>query len=254
MNKNTEEFRKKIWDSCLKRIKSPNEKNKIWKIPDNNKLALVIIEFRSDEWFKYVLNNIANIYGGEDVSLYIIHGNQNETFIKDILKNWINVQYIKYDYDNINIDTYSKICNDSDLYRKFNTEFILIFQIDTITLKKFDESFYKYSYVGAPWTGYPNDYPDNPQVVVGNKLVGNGGYSLRNVKRMIEINEMYPNHKKLHEDVHITNCLENYELPDVNKASDFSVEWIYNKNPSGLHQSWRFHDVDKIIEWFSKII
>jgi len=239
-----------VWESCLKMISPPSSEKTVWKIPEGNRLGLLIIEFRSHPWFLHVLNNIAHIYGGTDVSLYVVHGINNEIFVKHVLKKWSNVVFIKLEHYNIDRGQYAELCCDPDIYRRFDTEFILKFEVDTISRHKIPDVFFQYSYVGAPWTGYPNDYPDNPHIKVGNKLVGNGGYSLRNVKRMIDICQSNPKPPKLGEDVHITNCLDETEIPPVNLAKEFSVEWVYHENPCALHQCWRFHSLDKIVEWF----
>jgi hypothetical protein len=237
-----------IYENFLNNIKDPPDNKKIWNIPNNNKLAVCLIEFRQHKWMKQVLYNMAHVYGGSDVSLYIVHGIDNEQYIKDFIKDWKNVNFIKYPYENITREFYAEMCCDADFYKNFKTEFMLKFECDTLIRKPIDEHFFQYSYVGAPWTGYPNDYPDNPHIKVGNKLVGNGGFSLRNVKRMIEVCEKCPKlNKKLGEDVHLTNCLLEYELPSKEIAKKFSVEWIYYDNPCGLHQIYRFHTIENII-------
>ena len=47
-----------VWESCLKMIDPPSSEQTVWKIPDANRLGLVIIEFRSHPWFFYVLNMV----------------------------------------------------------------------------------------------------------------------------------------------------------------------------------------------------
>ena len=239
-----------VWESCLKMITPPPPEKMVWRVPDGNQLGLLLIEFRSHPWLPCVLNNVAHVYGGTNVSLYVVHGIDNEAFARQCLKDWENVVFIKLDHHNIDREKYAKLCCDPALYRRFNTQFVLKFEIDTLTRQPIPDIFFQYAYVGAPWTGYPNDWPDNPQVRVGNKLVGNGGYSLRNVKRMIELCEQFPKPPRLGEDVHLTNCLHNSEVPSVDLAKEFSVEWVYYPNPCGLHQSWRFHSLEVIVKWF----
>lgn len=59
-----------------------------------------------------------------------------------------------------------------ELYKHFDTEFVLVIQHDGYVLDGscWDDEFYKYDYIGAPWL-----YTDG-------KNVGNGGFSLRSKK------------------------------------------------------------------------
>lgn len=239
-----------IYEILLETIPEPAKEKQIWN-QNPNRLGVCFIEFRCHEYLKKVLHNMCNIYGGTDTILYIVHGNENEEYIHNIISTWTNVQLIKMNINNIDISEYNKLLTSVDFYNKFKTEYILIFQTDTIIRKQIPAKFFKYSYVGAPWTGYPNDYPDNPHIRIGNKLVGNGGFSLRNVSRMKEICTNFKRtNMKLNEDVHISNCLDNHEVPDVEEAKEFSVEWIYYDDPVGLHQVWRFFPPQVFRKWF----
>lgn len=67
---------------------------------------------------------------------------------------------------------------------------------------------------------------------------------------MTEIYDQFPKPPKLGEDVHLTNCLEDHEVPSVSIAKEVTVEWNNRPDPCGLHQSWRFHTIDYIVTWF----
>jgi hypothetical protein len=239
-----------IYEKMISNIPIPNNESKIWSnIP--NKLSVCLIEFRCHKYIEKVLHNMSNIYGGTDVMLYIIHGNENEKYIQDIIYDWENVKLIKLAFDNINIEIYNQLLTNHTLYDIFKTEYVLIFQTDTLIRKKIPSIFFNYSYVGAPWQGYPNDFPDNPQIRLGNKLVGNGGFSLRHVQRMkklLSIHKREP-HSKLNEDVFISNHLSDDEVPTVEIAKGFSVEWVYDKDPVGLHHVWTIFPLEIVKQW-----
>ena len=112
-----------IYESYLSKIKSPSPHQTTWKIPNGNKLGICFIEFREKEFINHILNQVANLYGGTDVSLYIIHGTKNKSFFENIMKDWENVQYIEYPYDNIDHKQYAQLCCDAQLYQNFNTQF-----------------------------------------------------------------------------------------------------------------------------------
>jgi len=242
-----ESLRKSVYETLLEtRVSEPS--SGIWS-ETPRRLGVCLIEFRKHEWMRSVLWNMCNVYGNCDVCLYIVHGKDNEEYIKDIVNDWRSVNLIKLDYNNIDIKTYNIILTSKELYNSFRTEYILIFQTDTYIRKKIPEEFFQYKYVGAPWIGYPNDFPDNPHIQLGNKMVGNGGFSLRHVNRMKEIIDMYPKTQdKPNEDVYFSNHLKDQEVPSVEVAKRFAVEWIYDDDPVGLHQIWRFHSIDRMKE------
>lgn len=239
-----------FYEIHLRNVKSPEKKHTVFQVPNKNRLGVCLIEFRKLEWIKYVLFQVANVYGNTDTSLYIVHGTSNGEYVKNMLKDWTNVQFIEYPYDNVNREQYAELCCDSNLYKRLNTQFMLKIEWDSFIRKKIPDFFFQFSYVGAPWTGFPNDYPKNPHKQIGNKRVGNGGFSLRKVERMIEICTNHPKPEGLGEDVHITNCLYNKELPTVEQAQQFSVEWMYHPDPVGFHQIWKIFPTHVYSRWF----
>lgn len=243
-----------LYGSYLERVTPPIEEKRVFQMPNHNKLGICLIEFRKIEWLRHILNQIANIYGGTEVSLYIIHGQRNERFLKNILKGWSNVTFVKYFVDNIDRLTYADLCSHPEFYMNFKTEFILKMEWDSFLRKEIPKKFFDYSYVGAPWNGFPNDFDGNIFNRLGNKTVGNGGFSLRNVKRMIDICNKFKKPDNVGEDVHISNCLPQNEVPTSKIAQEFSVEHIYNDDPVGLHHVWEIHDIEKITAWFESIL
>lgn len=243
-----------IYDMCITSVGVPcDEAKRVFRVPEGNRLGICLIEFRRLKWLRHIVNQIANVYGGTDVSLYVIHGRQNRELFRDIVKEYRNVELVEYPYDNIDRDRYADICCEASFYKLFRTEFVLKMEWDSYIRKRVPEVFFEYAYVGAPWQGYPNDYlGKNIFKRLGNKLVGNGGFSLRNVSRMIEVCEQNPNRPhNIGEDVFITNHLRDDEVPDAKCASEFGVEFIYNPDPVGLHHVWTIHDIDKVKAWFS---
>jgi hypothetical protein len=243
------EIAETVYETFLETIKEPVDTKKIFHIPDGNKLGICLIEFRQKHWLKYILYQIAHVYGGNDVSLYIVHGTKNGNFLKEFVKDWGNVQFIEYPYETIDHPKYAEICCDVEFYKHFNTQFVLKMEWDSFIRKPIPDAFFEYAYVGAPWLGYPNEFPDNPHIQTGNKKIGNGGFSLRNVKKMIEVCSRYKKPAKLGEDVHITNCLKDSDIPDYEMAKEFSVEWVYHPDPVGLHHVWTIFPIETFMKW-----
>jgi hypothetical protein len=72
-----------------------------------------------------------------------------------------------------------------DLHRYINTKYCLIVQYDGFILdpEMWDDDFYNYDYIGAPWPSVENHYLDP----FGNThRVGNGGFSFRS-KKLLEV-------------------------------------------------------------------
>lgn len=104
----------------------------------------------------------------------------------DIVQPDIKIISVKDEYMS-SIDNYSEMLCTEEFYELFdNYDYMLIAQIDTFIfedrLQYFCEK--KYDYIGAPWPYTVRVY-DNKNVYVPD--VGNGGLSLRNIKKHIEV-------------------------------------------------------------------
>lgn len=120
-----------------------------------------------------------------------------------------------------------------------------------------------YDYVGAPWA----DVRDNAYIKqnINAEMVGNGGFSLRNILKMIEVCEQcskadknalfYYNINEIPEDVFFVKHLKAMKanIAPLEVAKRFSVEQILTDKPIGFHKFWMYHppmNVDKLFESF----
>ena len=88
----------------------------------------------------------------------------------------------------ISRETYSELLLESSFYERFFAyEYMLVYQLDAFVfadrLKKFCES--GYDYIGAPWTGWAKIH--RFLHITEPVRVGNGGFSLRKIKKMYEL-------------------------------------------------------------------
>ena len=199
----------------------------------------IIIEFRKHKAMSFVLNNfIENL--SEEWKFIIFHGNINKAFIQEIVDNELQehkqrIKMIHLPYDNILPHEYSRLLMDNTIiYDNIDTETFLIFQTDSIIIKKNKDlinQFLHYDYVGAPWDDYS---------------LGNGGLSLRKKSKMLEIMEKEDTSRKNKE-----NMTEDlfFALPEkvtiykptVEEACKFSVENVFRcLNPFGCHKPWYY--------------
>ena len=73
--------------------------------------------------------------------------------------------------------------------------------------------------------------------------------------------EIHPDNYRLvafkdmsNEDVFITNYLNAFDVPKVELAKQFAVEWIFFEDPVGLHHVWSIFPFDIVKQWMQYII
>jgi hypothetical protein len=220
------------------------------------KYTAVIIEPRRHKALAFVLNNfLTNL--SDEWGLVIFCGNNNKEFIEDLFENELQQfknrldKLIKMDANNLSINDYNNMCKSVYFYKCKDTEIMLILQTDTMILKENKEqleSFLKYDYVGAPW--------------IIDFQVGNGGLSLRNKNKMIEICEKVNPNSAFNEDLYFSyQKIVQLEKPTFEEAQKFSVETVFHEKPFGIHAPWkhltkyqmdflinRYPDIDTLIK------
>lgn len=221
-------------------------------IPDiqmNQYNESVLIEFRPLPHLEFLIRNMI-LKLGEKWSYTIVCGNLNYTYIKDICEKISeNIRIIKMDIDNLNQSTYSELLISIDFWEMFKGEKILIYQEDSCIFKENIEDFLEWDYIGAPWPLNQND---------NSKGVGNGGFSLRTKKCMLEVISKisifdtsyhdstisFIQNCKLKvppEDVYFSLNMIHYNIGKVANrdiAYHFSSECIVNENSLGGHNFW----------------
>lgn len=164
--------------------------------------------------------------------------------IKLVLPNSVNKSYYEQFKEDVEIvcvndewmssyKNYNRMCCNKDFYNLFSDyDYILIYQTDCWVFEdKLDEFIsLGYNWYGAAW---PHE---------GNK-VGNGGFCLRKVQKMIDITSKYSNDEGINEDMWF--CLNHgneMKICDLKTACNFSLENIGNgylrmidTEPMGLH-------------------
>lgn len=186
----------------------------------------VIIEPREHKALGFVLNNFfTNL---PDWKFLLFHGN-NKNFIDALFEKELKefkqrITFVKLDTDNLTSAQYNSICKSSSFYKCINTN-ILLFQTDTLILNKdLIHNFLKYDYVGAPWK---------------NGMVGNGGLSLRNKNKMIEICETVDNYTENEDNYFCYQHKVSLYKPSYEEAQTFSVETVFHEKSFGIHAPWK---------------
>lgn len=187
-------------------------------------------------------------------SVVVVCNKHNIDFYKRFFGD--KVEYItKFDLPSkkFAIDYYNDLLKSSTFWNSFtNYKKALFVQDDGMVLMRgMENEFLSYDYVGAPWrkewaTINPNKFlleNINPQ------LVGNGGVSLRDIKKMKFICEKYRHlalslHydmlQQLPEDVFFSkySVLEEFNLPNYETAQKFASEQVCNVKSFAIHKFW----------------
>lgn len=226
-------------------------------IPENeikSDKTAVIVEPRKHPLLKYVIYNFMSLLAPYGWCLHIFCGSDNINFTLNIVrefensKNNKNIEVTGIDKVDLSFDLYNILLTNSEFYKKIlnNPKYILIFQTDTILFNG-DLSYFidkNYDFVGAPWKHSPY-------------RGCNGGLSLRNREKMIEICEK----RKIY--VYDTGieqyCSENEdgffsytnedllnEKPTLEDKTKFSMEGMLFENSKGLHASYKHQSEENL--------
>lgn len=159
-------------------LKNDNKitKNNLPKIKFNQDKETVFIEFRLLPHTSFIIKNTILKLDNE-WSHTIICGENNFDFYNKLKEELdLDIRIIKLNINSCTREDYSIMLMESKFWDQFYGKYILIYQEDSLIFRKFNNKFLKYDYIGAPWT---------------NKLVGNGGFSLRKKEIMIRICKMF---------------------------------------------------------------
>tara|TARA_Y100000389_G_scaffold180179_1_gene194798 strand:+ start:921 stop:1610 length:690 start_codon:yes stop_codon:yes gene_type:complete len=152
-----------------------------------------------------------------------------------------NHQVIKIDKLN-SLDEYSDFLLNFGKF-KFKSEYILVIQDDgfIINPKKWNNAFFNYDYIGAPWPKPINlDILNNKEQIAEkaklNNRVGNGGFSLRS-KKFLKFSSQFKTCEGWPEDLFLTSInydaaiQNNIKFPSAKLAYTFSTETpLYGKD------------------------
>lgn len=209
----------------------------------NGKLIICLIEFRTMPSIEHVMNAVLSLYNPDEIGIAVVYGINNSDYVENLFKDWQGMKLIKTQHGNLTRGDYSALCLTPEIWENF-TDFshVLVYQTDALICGKIDDQYFQYDYIGAPWTvGFR---------VKNGYLGGNGGFSLRNIQKSIEVCEQFRNipfSKIPRENEDIFYCRQpTFTYPDVPiingrpKYSDihkkFSAEKDYYPEPIGMHQ------------------
>ena len=176
--------------------------------PTCNDFAIAFIEPRCHPASEFVLRNLR--LHAPSTPIVVVHGTKNEDFMKAITSKICGeFIYISSEADDLPPPLYNAMLTSPKFWKRLQeiSPWIIIAQSDSILLQNVDairpyiEK--KYSFVGAPWSytcsvcGAPMDggcgHMIDQAIVafLAPAMVGNGGFSLRNVADMLQVLETH---------------------------------------------------------------
>lgn len=149
-------------------------------------------------------------------------------------------------YEKIIIDNpgsnraYNQMITHTSFWQRIQFDKVLICERESRILREGIDEFYEWDYVGAPWKFQQHG--------------GNGGFSWRSVKAMIDISSRYRIGSE-NEDVFFCNHMNGWKLAPREICARFSMETIYQEGTFGLHAIDKYFPVDvceKIYNQYNK--
>ena len=190
-----------------------------------------------------------------------------KTLIDDLsLSNLISLKVIK-EFDDVEVfhmEVYNEVLKNEQFWDTLDSEKCIVVQDDGFLMNgKFIDDYLQYDYIGAPWA----DAKDNDYIKkhINPGLVGNGGFSIRDVEKMKHICRTYKDEKKslfyhnlneIPEDVyfvkHLVQMGANVAPFDI--ARKFAIEQVLSVNPVGFHKFWIYNLPIETVKVFNSFL
>lgn len=208
--------------------------------------AIIIPEYKEKLCDSEELSLLRALHVFQKRDIKIVIPNNIKTNYYDRLKMAFDFEYVKVNPKWLSsLNEYNQMCMYPDFYLLFEKyDYILIYQTTDCWVFEDNIDYFMnldFDWYGAAWPNY------------GDK-VGNGGFSLRKTKKMLELTKKYESDKKTeHEDTWF--CLTHgneIKSCDLKTAVNFSIELHspkYNKlidtHPMGVHGNFNRHSWGK---------
>jgi len=160
--------------------------------PKNNKVA-VIVEPRKSYFLPLVIKNVMSVLNPEtnetnetndEWNLCVWTGELNSDWLTAVLtvsEGW-EFTHKKIHSSNITTTQYSDLLKSREFWEAIEEEHILIFQTDTVLLRRPPNRMLEYPMIGAPCGDISSSHNKEPQ-----NFIMNGGLSLRQKSAMIKV-------------------------------------------------------------------
>ena len=217
--------------NCQNYLNTYLNKKVIYQHNEGCKNLMLILETRLSLSLILVIKNA--LYKMPNFNLMIISTKKTLEFLEKIFG---KLPYkIEINKSKINLDEYSKILLDQNIWKKINEERVLIFQSDSIILRNIkDLEFPKLSMLGPVCVNLDDE----------KKFIINGGFSYRNKDLMLELCGNKPITSNI-EDIFFTEQIRSHYpelMHSIEECNDFAIESIGNKlKAKGIHGTDKYY-------------
>jgi len=216
----------------MERFASQNWECDFGTHPGQSPLVGILVENRNHEYLEATLRNFSCML--PFASLWIIHSEKNKETIHSLVGGFSNIRTeCSLPDDGFTVKECDALKMTPEFWKKFiGFHRALIFNVDTGIKKNSILRFMHFDYIGATWYHRPYDL-----------YQGNGGFSLRNPRLMMEICNKFRDDAVPPEDVYFAkkireNC-PGARLPTQLECEAFSTE------TRELPWTFGFHDVER---------
>ena len=235
-------------DFCLKNIDTM-KLIEIPILPIVSDYEAVFIEYLILPHVEFIIRN-AIFRLGNKWSFTVICGNLNFEFMSQLCHSIsTSIHVIQTNYDTMNETQYNRLLSSAYFWNLLNGEKILIYKKDSFIFKNNINDFLRWDYISAPFPKNQKNTPVN---------TGNGGFSLRTRRMMLEvihqrdINQVQFDIVVLKymirygvecppEDLYFSKMIEELQLGNVadkNTSTFFSSNFLFNKDSLGGYKFW----------------
>ena len=235
-------------DFCLKNIDTI-KLVEIPILPIVSEFEAVFIEYNILPHVEFIIRN-AIFRLGNKWSFTVICGNLNFEFMSKLCNSISSsIHVIQTNYDTMNETQYNRLLSSAYFWNLLNGEKILIYKKDSFIFKNNINDFLRWDYISAPFPKNQKNTPAN---------TGNGGFSLRTKRMMLEvihqrdINQVQFDIVVLKymirygvgcppEDLYFSKMIKELQLGNVadnNTSTFFSSNFLFNKDSLGGYKFW----------------
>ena len=234
-------------------------------VPNEDDPLLIFFEDRVTETLRFtILNSLIMCRLKIRGVLYTVPSALDK--LKDLLsdlKDWVDIVPIEdKDIETFAGENYNNLLKRKSFWENIPAKKVLIVQTDALLIEPIDFEIFNYAYIGAPWS--PSKYLSIPiyryskdlmsedgthwltykfnlndaKISSGEIPFGNGGLTIRDTTKMIEICNLEPSTNNEPEDVYFARLLGSTKgnLPSLREARRFACETEYSES-IGSHAS-----------------
>jgi hypothetical protein len=211
--------------------------------PENTRAA-VLLETRPHFFAPKVIRNVMYFLGPR-WNLHILCSEYSHGYLQEALRGWdvsiakipgVGICFPREDNRAMRLSP--------EFWMRFRESRLLIFETDSLLSGPNVEDFANFDFVGAPCRQLDENY------------IANGGLSLRNRQVMLDCLAHFTPEPGTREDVFFTNAVRDLgaTMPDLETATHFSVETVYNTHPVGVHGTDKYHHNTDVAEKITRAI